>query len=369
MVCYEASILHGKRLKQNYLGVFGEPSDSDLYISAVYTYNLKNWYDENWKEWDDIEPKRKNSFSDDFESWGDDDDNDDDQAESFQSKQSSVHLNTHQLSFGAFNDPLRSLTLSALFPLAEESEFHEKYDRNMDALTAKQWQISREFAPVSQQRAFLSTLLDQVIDSWMKDLTNNKTGDSTNDSLGLMRNIFSAGNQNVFASQTASAAASISSMGTNSAGDQVTLIKSDEVENVLTALFHSMSTEDDDKKTKPSRQQFNTTKKLSLKLKAGSSVPHKSFLWNLLLYSLEAISQMSLSTGSNKKQHTSANFLGFLRVIWTEVLRQIRWHWENLVPIPDMNPYLYDHASKSDDKTLGIDLRYNIVSTVSKCIR
>lgn len=336
----------------------GEPSDSDLYISAVYTYNLKNWFDESWKEWEDIEPKRKSSFSDDFEAWGDDDEVDD-QADS---KHSSIQLNTHQLSFGAFNDPLRSLTLSALFPLDKESKFHEKYDRNMDALTAKQWLISREFAPVNQQRAFLSTLVDQVIDSWIKDLANSKNGDATNDSLGLMRNIFTAGNQGV--SQTTSTAASISSLSTN--GDQVTLIKSDEIENVLTALFHSMSTADDEKKTNLPRQKFDTTKKISLKLKTGSSVPYKSFLWNLLLYSLEAVSNSSSS--SSKKQNGASNFLGFLRVIWLEVLRQIRWHWENLVPLPDLNPYLYDHTNKNDDnsKTLGIDLRYNIASIAGK---
>jgi len=94
-------------------------------------------------------------------------------------------------------------------------------------------------------------------------------------------------------------------------------------------------------------------------------VPYRSFLWNLLLYSLEAASNPSANgAGSNAKKNTT-NFMGFLRVVWVEVLKQIRWHWENLEPIPGLNPYLYDDSNADEaekgSKTLGIDLRYNIV--------
>lgn len=336
-----------------------KPGDDDFWVSAVYTYNLKNWFDENWKIWDEVvKPtstnntiKRKISFSDDFESWGDEDDDDVDVQ---LGKQENVLQETqHQLQFGSFNDPLRTLTLSALFPLSQDALFDDAYQTNMDALTAKQWQISRELAPKHQQRAYLSTLLEQAVASWVKDPSNrdylapydDSNDDSTSDSISLMRNLFAPGGTNL-------------NQG-NIAGDQqVNFFKSDQVDNVMMALFHSkpyVPKKEDTKST-----DYLTTKELGLRLKTGSAVPYRSFLWNLLLYSLEEVS----STSDNGKKQNASNFLGFFKIIWLEVLRKLRWHWENFVPIPDLNPYLYDSSNNDTNfsKTLGIDLRYNIVS-------
>lgn len=316
-------------------------------VSAVYTYNLKNWFDENWKIWDEAKPviKRKASFSDDFESWGDDDDTESEKKEIMPQL---YDTELHQLQFGSLNDPLRTLTLSALFPLSQDTLFDDAYQTNMDALTAKQWQISRELAPKSQQRTYLSTLLEQAIDSWVKDPSNKEylapyddsNDDSTSDSISLMRNLFAPG----------------SSHTTSSGDQQVNFFKSDQVDNVINALFDSMQLPIEGKFD---NRGFLTTKQLSLRLKTGSSVPYHSFLWNMMLYTLEETS----STLDNGKKQNASNFLGFLKIIWMEVLRKIRWHWENLVPIPDLNPYLYDSSTASMDQknALGIDLRYNIV--------
>ncbi|KAG2233941.1 hypothetical protein INT48_009754 [Thamnidium elegans] len=328
---------------------YGQPGDvdNDFWVSAVYTYNLKNWFDENWKIWDEVKPtiKRKISFSDDFESWGDEDDD-----EGQLKKQEDLPVTNHQLQFGSFNDPLRTLTLSALFPLSQDALFDDAYQTNMDALTAKQWQISRELAPTHQQRAYLSNLLEQVISSWVKDPSNKEylapyddsNDDSTSDSISLMRNLFSPQTSTV-------------------TDQQVNFFKSDQVDNVIQALFEPYSNvkQSDQNKT----INYLSTKELGLRLKTGSAVPYRSFLWNLLLYSLE---QVSLENG--KKQNAN-NFLGFFKIIWMEVLRKIRWHWENLIPIPNLNPFLYD---EEDCKTIGIDLRYNIlhqkISMVNCCI-
>ncbi len=156
------------------LGKTGDLNEN-VWISAVYTYSLKNWFDENWKEWEEEKViKRKNSFSDDFESWGDDDVDNISEEEKEEEVKSRNTGGKKVLQFGSFNDPLRTLTLSALFPLSQEKLFDDAYQTNMDALTAKQWQISRELAPLNQQRAFLSSLLEQVIQSWIKDPSNKE---------------------------------------------------------------------------------------------------------------------------------------------------------------------------------------------------
>lgn len=365
-------------------GIQGDMRDKELWVSAVYTYNLQNWFDENWKEWDDekqtVNTKRKNSFSDDFESWGDDDDNDNEevkddmisQQEQEQSKQNGQNqLNQHKLQFGSFNDPLRSLTLSALFPMSQENLFDDAYQTNMDALTAKQWQISRELAPLNQQRAYLSTLIGQAVESWIKDPSNkdylapydDSNDDSTSDGISLMRNLFVAGNNPTVGKVNILA------------GDpqQVNFFKPEQVDNVITALFDAgNSTLNEYINILDSKIKYMTTETLGLRLKTNTSVPYRSFLWNLFLYCLE---EESFLAESGKKQNSS-NFLGFLKIVWMEVLRKFRWHWENLVPIPNLNPYLYDtRSTKSSDnhsKILGIDLRYNIlhqkISMLNCCI-
>lgn len=343
--------------------------DKELWVSAVYTYNLKNWFDENWKDWDEekltVKTKRKNSFSDDFESWGDDDEAVEDimisQQEQEQSKQRNLNqVNQHNLQFGSFNDPLRSLTLSALFPMSQENLFDDAYQTNMDALTAKQWQISRELAPLNQQRAYLSTLIGQAVESWIKDPSNkdylapydDSNDDSTSDGISLMRNLFVAGNN--------STSAKVNIL-TNDP-QQVNFFKPDQVDNVITALFDATeSTLKEDDEISDPKVKYMTTEMLGLRLKTNTSVPYRSFLWNLLLYCLEEVS----STGESGKKQNSSNFLGFLKIVWMEVLRKFRWHWENLIPIPNLNPYLYDtrntKSSSNHSEILGIDLRYNIV--------
>ncbi|KAI7891390.1 Rab3 GTPase-activating protein catalytic subunit-domain-containing protein [Mucor mucedo] len=341
---------------------YGKPGDmiENFKVSAVYTYSLKNWFDENWKIWEEPKPvvKRKLSFSDDFESWGDDDDDDTTMSEKKQSVQQLYEPEVHQLQFGSLNDPLRSLTLSALFPLSQDTLFDDAYQTNMDALTAKQWQISRELAPKSQQRAYLSTLLEQAIGSWNKDPSNkdyiasydDSNDDSISESISLMRNLFAPANSHTMGS-----------------GDQqVNFFKSDQVDNVINALFESMQSPIEEE---TATKGFLSTKQLCLRLKTGSSVPYRSFLWNLMLYTLEEASP----TSENGKKQNASNFLGFLKIIWLEVLRKIRWHWENLVPIPDLDPYLYDSTTNMDQSSsLGIDLRYNIlhqkISMVNCCI-
>lgn len=222
---------------------------------------------------------------------------------------------------------------------------------NMDALTANQWHLECEFAPENQKRAFLSSLVEQVIQSWVTDPSNRDylapyddsnlrdDIDLTESSTGIVRS-FLGGNAH--------------SKNTG-LSNQVTVIKSERVEDVVNFVFHPVSRRPRQDKLPDVIQtqqgiSLSSTKKLINRFK--SAVPYRSFLWNLLFYSLESISNGK----GNQSKHT---LIGFLKVVWEETVRQIRWHWENLVPLPDLDPFLYN---SSNDKTMGVDLRYNIVS-------
>jgi hypothetical protein len=368
---------------------------------AVFTYSLKNWFNEHWKQWDD------------------DDDDDDDDVNQCDSNEANVDMHgseenedrndsiaqartTHlasftdhilrtnadwndttplpTLPFGPYNDPLRTMTLSAVFPLSN-SNYSQRYTddaihSNMDALTAEFWELTCEFAPSSQQRAFLSTLLDRAISSWVKDPSNqdylapydsNNNGDDGVDSgggsTGLVRNLLHAMSTN---------------RGPIYHENQIAVVKSDQVETIMHALFKSPeenwptmegTSPSDYIKVRRANSDLSvfTPWALGLRLKHGASVPWRSFLWNLVVYQLDALQVAGTMS-------TSSSYMGFLRVLWIEIMRQIRWHWENLIPIPNVDPYLYRQFPTREKvrssstqgsqrgSTIGIDLSYNIVS-------
>ncbi|KAI9273652.1 Rab3 GTPase-activating protein catalytic subunit-domain-containing protein [Sporodiniella umbellata] len=325
-----------------------ENSDSDVWTTAVYTYDLKNWFESSWKNWSEIENnplnQARSSFAEDLDSLS----------------RATEHLkrssDDRKLPFGSFNDPLRSLTLSALFPFWKDGFYDDLQSTNMDAITAKRWILSREFAPRSQQRADLSTLIERIFNSWIKDPSNHEylaPYDEDNEELSehLQRGRYSATSSNTSESSVR--------MG----DDQVTVVKSDQVEEVLSHLFSDSKDDDVSNDTLPN------TKMLALKLKSNTSVPYKSFFWDLLFFTLEAIANNS--THGNTRRHNTSDYFGFLRIVWTEVLRKIRWHWENSKPIPKLNPFLYE-ADEKTNRTLGIDLRFNLLhqklSMVNCCI-
>ncbi|OAD78599.1 hypothetical protein PHYBLDRAFT_179609 [Phycomyces blakesleeanus NRRL 1555(-)] len=318
---------------------------------AVFSYNVKNWFDEDWKdsEEDLLEPI-------------------------IHDKRTLERPIVHgilpclpSLPFGPFNDPLRTLTLNAIFPLTDETAYSDSaLHSEMDALTAKHWRISHEFGPSSQQRSFLSSLLTQAVYSWVKDPTNreylapydnNNKGDDAEtygQDNGLVRNLLNAMGQTRPIAQ-----------GSN----QITVVKSDQLEQVLSSLFQA--NQEHQKTAHFTQEHIRGTSLFSahalvLRIKYGAAVPYRSFLWNFLVYSLHTLSDTS-------KPHAIPSYMGFLRILWIEILRQIRWHWEHLVPIPNVSPYLYQPSYANEGpmhessetvkpditKTLGIDLRFN----------
>ncbi|KAI8994549.1 Rab3 GTPase-activating protein catalytic subunit-domain-containing protein [Pilobolus umbonatus] len=348
------------RRREDY-GKSGEVNDN-VFMSAVYTYNLKNWFDENWKNSDDdlghSKKKMERRFSDDFDAWEGD---------------TMEHGGSIQrLPFGPSNDPLRTLTLTAIFPLTEYAvSDDDNHELNMDALSAEHWEISKEFTPISQQKLPLSRLIEQTVNTWIKDPSNHQylaPYDNNNDDDSLFNDNPRA-MRNLYIPQPSYTNTNEMTRMMSEEGDQITVIKSEQVEDIIAKLFHpyskmpryEMMTDDE-------QSLFYSTQKLGLRLRTSSSVPYKSFLWNMLFYSLDVLSQNI----SNQDKHNAIDYMGFLRIIWQEVLRKIRWHWENLVPIPDLNPYLYENSSTQKDGLLGIDLRFNIlhqkISMVNCCI-
>ncbi|KAI8140933.1 Rab3 GTPase-activating protein catalytic subunit-domain-containing protein [Fennellomyces sp. T-0311] len=312
--------------------------ENDFMVAGTFAYTLKNWYDENWKILD---------------GWIKDDD-------------------LPSLPFGSYNDPLRTLTLNAVFPFKSSSEYQDNpMDTNMTLDTAEQWLLTREFAPQSQQRAFLSTLLDHVITSWVRDPANRDylpPYDASNDdgqrmerdNNGLVRNLFHAMGPN--------------RRGGIAANNQTGAVaQAEQIDGIVQALFNGQQKFPKLREDFISDTNVYTTSALGYRIKRGTPVPYKSFFWNLMVYSLHYLSDPA-------KLQSNQTCIGFMRVLWIEVIRQVRWHWEHLERIPNVDISLYD---QDDDKTEklendypdvhGIDLRFSILhqklAMVNCCIQ
>lgn len=284
------------------------------------------------------------------------------------------------LPFGPLDDPLRSLTLSARFPFAPSDEYQDNdVSIEMDALRARHWTLRCEFAPQSQQRAFLAGIIEQAVSSWIRDPSNKEylaPYDSGNREesptrlrpdrdLSNLRNLVNAVSQ-----------------ARNTPGG-IAMVDTADVEGVLQALFEPSSPLPSKKsnsdiyyhgeqviQSRHTDVSLLTARALGFHFRHGSVVPYRSLLWNLLLHALNILS-------SNSKTQNSSSFMGFLKILWTELLRRIRWYWEHLELIPDVGVHtmsLGNAEAEYDDmmdsvatlkpkgsRDIGIDLRFNMV--------
>lgn len=297
------------------------------------------------------------------------------------------------LDFGSYNDPLRSLNLTAIFPITNLNTFLEnQFSSDMDAVVAPIWRVATEFAPSSQQRTVLSASIDEAISSWIKDPANKEylapyddsnivNDDSSQRSKSKdprrLRNLLQPSRSSSDLPMPGGLGGGKDN-GANGAGANVAFIPSDEVESVLHALFESnLEAEHSNQHfygemfepRTTSQPSLPTVRSLGFHVKHDQLIPYKSFLWNLVVLALNA------TTSSNKTQTTS--FISFLKILWSEVMRQVRWYWEHNVLLPNVNVKSnsgYDEAEDLSDsmhtvtpnvaqEKLSIDLRFNMVSS------
>jgi hypothetical protein len=264
-----------------------------------------------------------------------------------------------------------------------------QFSSDMDAVVSPIWRVATEFAPDAHQRAVLSSSIDDAIASWIKDPANkdylapyddsNSNNEDSSQRSRLsrdpkrLRNLLQPGRS----STELPMPGSLGGGKDNGAAANVTFVPSDEVESVLHALFEAnLEAEHSNRhyygetfeNVSSNDTSLPTVRSLGFHVKNDQLVPYKSFLWNLLVLALNA------TTSSNKTANTS--FISFLKILWSEVMRQIRWYWEHNVVIPNVNVRSNLIADDTEDlsdsihtvtpniaqETMAIDLRFNMVS-------
>jgi hypothetical protein len=104
---------------------------------------------------------------------------------------------------------------------------------------------------------------------------------------------------------------------------------------------------------------------LGLLFRHATTVPYNSFLWKMVQHLLDVISP-------NSDISYATSVMGFLKVLWSELLKKLYQHWEDsqLIPLVDIFGDGYSHQTRTNSdvaenepekKPVAIDLRYNLL--------
>jgi hypothetical protein len=354
-----------------------------IVVAGLFTYELQNLDEQDWKNLDDNNSPSEEDIFNGFDGQNGRMFGNGELRDSPGFSQPPVDQFTSNLPYGPPNDPLQSLSLTAFFPSAPHNTYldNDVYSE-MDAVRAPIWILRCNFYPENQMHGLLSSMLNNAISSLNMDGAN-ELAEKSNDSKGKFRN------KDLKKSQVADIPGAFKSDDSTYDTGRFTRMTAGEIvdmddayiDDILHDLFHPLS----NKILQNNFEQINTLSGIPL-LSASSlgryfrdvrTVPYKSFLWNLLEYLLETVSPMSSSRDS---------FLGFLKILWNLILREIRLnYWERLEPIPDVNIYMSENENvtsivnqngslpiddnkmndsideKINSNNIGIDMRFNII--------
>ncbi|KAF9097106.1 Rab3 GTPase-activating protein catalytic subunit [Mortierella sp. AD031] len=327
-----------------------------IHASALFSYDLVNWRDEDWKRW-------RNPLEDEGRRVSSSKDQDVDttfqvdEEPSMNTPSDSVNIDDMKmenralsvlpipvLPFGPVQDPLRSLRLLARFASAPCTVYLDsKNFADMDASYANIWILHATFK--EDDYGILSGIMEDTIASWSAE------------SVGQGR---VAGKDQK--DQTYGGA--LLNKGAQLIQGTITMVDATDVENIIDALFEQPM-RDPSTKTKPTLKvetecgvRIIPASELGLQFKHATTVPYNSFLWRMIQYLIDVISP-------NSGISYATSVMGFLKVLWSELLKQFYTRWENSLLIPSVDIYggAYGSEIGSDEerKPVAIDLRYNLL--------
>ncbi|KAF9203292.1 Rab3 GTPase-activating protein catalytic subunit [Haplosporangium sp. Z 27] len=313
-------------------GIPSQSARERVYISALFGYELVNWYDEDWRRWKqgtkNEAPDRKSLDNDEESPFQSDEglsvtdpdanmNMDDIKAES----RAFSTLPIPALPFGPVQDPLHSLHLLA--------RFEDDY-------------------------GILSGMIEDAISSWNSQAVGNKRdGKSDRDQ----------------------PYASLLNKGAKLIQGTITMVDVVDVENIVDILFESsqepkLVAESTSLPSSINGRPIDSihlipAAELGLHFRHATTVPYNSFLWRMLQCLLDVISP-------NSEISYATSVMGFMKVLWSELLKQFYSRLEDSQLIPSVDIYggcndnnprkSVEEANLAEEKKpVAIDLRYNLL--------
>ncbi|KAF8926731.1 Rab3 GTPase-activating protein catalytic subunit [Dissophora ornata] len=342
-------------------GNYNQRTKERIYTTALFCYDLVNWYDEDWRRWK--QPVDKEAA----ESKGMCDDADTpfqvDEEPTMNTPASSMNIEDIKteggtlstlpvpvLPFGPSQDPLRSVRLLARFATAPSTIYLDsKNIADMDASYANIWILHATFK--TDDFGILSGIMEDAIASWNSEVAGTGRRGRKSDE-----------------EQTYS---SILSQGARLMQGTINMVDAVDVENIVDALFEpsqlpapTSPSIDPVQRSDSNHIRLIPASELGLRFRHATTVPCNSFLWRMIQYLLDVISP-------NSEISYATSVMGFMKLLWSELLKQLYARWEDsqLIPAVDIYGEGYSGSPKSKEdpnadqekKAVPIDLRYNLI--------
>ncbi|KAF9155433.1 Rab3 GTPase-activating protein catalytic subunit [Linnemannia schmuckeri] len=310
-------------------GGYSQQLKEQIFVSALFSYHLDNWYDEDWRQWAD---------------------KDDDTT-----ARSREHL--PNLPFGPVQDPLKSIQLVARFASAPSTVYLDSKNlTDMDASQANIWILKAIFKP--DDYGMLSVILEDAISSWSAEVTSL---------LEANKDLESDKDQGSYTSLLRKGARLI--QGT------IAMVDVNDVENIVDDLCttpppsaspapaSSQPTQRHRTFSQGSAGRIVTAAELGLHFRRATTVPYNSFLWKMLRHLVDVISPNS---------HISypTSFMGFTKAVWADLLVQFDNYWKRkeMIPLIEIFGGMTDESDDGDNESSGvpiktafIDFRFNLL--------
>ncbi|KAF9152879.1 Rab3 GTPase-activating protein catalytic subunit [Linnemannia schmuckeri] len=338
-------------------GNHSQSTKEQIHASALFSYDLVNWRDEDWKRWGNPQENESRRASSSRDRNGDVTAFHVDEEPTMNTPSDSVNIEDMKienralsllpipvLPFGPVQDPLKSLRLLARFASAPCTVYLDsKNFADMDASYANIWILHATFK--EGDYGILSGIMEDAIASWSSESVRQGRADGK-------------------APKDQTYSDALLNKGAKLIQGTITMVDTMDVENIIDALFEMPVVEPSTKSTPTTKLETECgvriipASELGLHFKHATTVPYNSFLWRMIQYLLDVI-----SPNSNISYATSV--MGFLKVLWSELLKQFYARWENslLIPMVDIYGGTCESESGSDGerKPVAIDLRYNLL--------
>lgn len=307
-------------------GGYSQHLKEQIFVSALFSYQLDNWYDEDWRQWAD------------------------------KAGDTSARSNEHlpNLPFGPVQDPLKSIQLVARFASAPSTVYLDSKDLNdMDASQANIWILKAIFKP--DDYGMLSVILEDAISSWSAEVTS------------LLE-----ANKDLESDKEQGSYTSLLRKGARLIQGTIAMVDAKDVENIIDDLCTppspsvsavpttSQPTQRHRSLSQGSFGRIVTAAELGLHFRRATTVPYNSFLWKMLRHLVDVISPNS---------HISypTSFMGFTKAVWADLLVQFEDYWKRkeMIPLIDIfagvTDEFDDESSGTPTKTAFIDFRFNLL--------
>ncbi|KAJ1731251.1 hypothetical protein LPJ61_002620 [Coemansia biformis] len=277
-----------------------------VHLAALHTYRIRNTYSRDW-----------NAASPDF------------------------YYRVGDLNVGPANDPLRLITLSALFQRAPCRAYIDPQSPGRDRLylkTSSAWLLSARMLPAERERTMLTEVIEDAFVSWAQSASDTNRHRHLNlaEQMEAHAEITSDMLVDLFG---APAGSQISLPGLDSAARDKKALEAIEAE--LERSFAEVYTGDEATESRPL-----SAAQLAARMPHGTAVPHGSLLWRLSEIILVATAKRSADFWG------APSILTFLRLLWAMALKEIRWRWENSQLLPRI-PTAAEHVAEAEGARSG----------------